>query len=407
MEQEFSLSQYLALLRRRWRTIAITLAVTLLAAVVFSLVQPVSYKGEAVLVAQPPKYAWRLDTSFQTIFEDLRLDRRSDYTVLVTDKTLGQAMAAAVIEKLGDALPPALRDPARLKRQVNVKNGQGRLLYLNVTAPTAELARDLTNAWAEVWVAEADARYGQGADQAKFAAELAQAQARLDAASAALREFRSRTGLALGMGGYMAALGDGTLAAGMPLLQQQLVLNNSQLADYRLALARVRMLRERAQEAQAKGEPFAVLPLEVLDTPLLVARGQLTRPAVEAMHGDIAQLLAALDVEEKALSASIARLEEETKAIQAELAAQLQEQSQLEREYALAEEAVRALQRKVTEIPIQQEVVGPPLTVLSRAVLPQEPATPNWLLNLAAGALLGLLGGIMLALGWEFARGTA
>ena len=404
MEQEFSLSQYLAVLRRRWRMIAITLAITLGAAIVFSLLQPISYEGEAVLTAPPPKYTWRLDNNIQTVTEDLRLDRRGDYTVLITDKTLGQALARTVIEKMGDALPADLRDPQLLRRAVNVKNGQSRLVYLNATAPTAELAQKLTNAWAAVWIDETDARYGQGADKLKFAGELAQAQAHLDTAGQALEAFQSRTGMALQMGSFMAALDNGSLAAGLPLLQQQLVLNNSDLADYRLALSRISLLEDQARAAQANAAGFETLSLEVLDTPMLVARGVLTRARVAAMHGDLAQLLAASDVEKQALSDTVARLETETTAIQTELAGLLQKQDRLTNDYNLAQEAVSALQRKVTEIPIQQEVAGTPLMLMHPSGLPGKPATPDWLMNLAAAFLLGLLGGVMIVMGTEYLR---
>ncbi len=404
MEQEFSLSQYLAVLLRRWRMIAITLAITLAAAIVFSLLQPVTYEGEAVLAAPPQKYTWRLDNNFQTVTEDLRLDRRGDYTVLITDKTLGQALAHTVIEKMGDALPPDLRDPQLLRGAVDVKNGQSRLVYLNATAPTAELAQKLTNTWAAAWVDETDARYGQSADKVKFAAELAQAQAHLDTAGQALKAFQSRTGMALQMGSYMTALDNGSLAAGMPLLQQQLVLNNSSLADYQVALARVNLLADRTWRVQANGETLEMLPLEVLDTPMLVARGMLTRERVAALHGDLAQLLAAIEIEKKALSDTIDRLEAETTAIQTELAELIQEQDRLTTDYELAQDAVKALQRKVTEIPIQQEVAGTPLMLMHPSGLPGKPATPNWLINLAAAGVLGALGGVMLALAVEFTR---
>jgi len=404
MEQEFSLSQYLAVLRRRWRMIAITLAITLVAAIIFSLLQPVSYEGEAVLSAPAPKYTWRLDNNIQTVTEDLRLDRRSDYTVLITDKTLGQTLARTVIERMGDELPQDLRDPQQVRRAVNVKNGQSRLVYLNATAPTAELAQKLTNAWAAAWVDETDARYGQGADKLKFAAELAQAQASLDTAGQALKAFQSRTGMALQMGSFMAALDNGSLAAGMPLLQQQLVLNNSDLADYRLALSRITLLEDRVRAAQANGTGFDTLPLEILDTPTLVARGVLTRERVDAMQGALAQLLAATEVEKGALSDTIGRLEAETTAIQTQLADLLQEQDRLTTDYDLAQEAVKTLQRKLTEIPIQQEVAGTPLMLMHPAGLPEKPATPNWLINLAAAVVLGVLGGVMLALAVEFTQ---
>jgi uncharacterized protein involved in exopolysaccharide biosynthesis len=404
MQGEFSLSQYLAVLRRRWHVVVAAVGITLLAAIGFSLLQPVSYEAKVVLAAQAPKYAWRLDASFQTVVEDLRLDRRSDFTVLLSDKILGQRLAEKVIARMGETLPGDLRDAKKLRRTVKISNGQGRLLYLTARGRTPQLAQALADAWVAVWIEETDARYGQGADKAKFEAELAQAQARFDAADQAWRAFQARTGQMMELGGELTTLQDGTLAAGLPLLQQRLVLNNSDLAEYQLALARVRLLAEQARAAQEKGAPFGDLPLEVLSTPLLLERGQLTRARVDALAGDYAKLLAALANEEKSLTETLARLRTETDAIQTEMADQFQERSRILREYGLSEEAMRALRRKVTEILIQQDVTGAPLIVLDPANLPTEKATPDWIVNLGLACVLGLLAGLALALGREFVR---
>jgi uncharacterized protein involved in exopolysaccharide biosynthesis len=324
--------------------------------------------------------------------------------VLLSDKILGQRLAEKVIARMGETLPGDLRDAKKLRRTVKISNGQGRLLYLTARGRTPQLAQALADAWVAVWIEETDARYGQGADKAKFEAELAQAQARFDAADQAWRAFQARTGQMMELGGELTTLQDGTLAAGLPLLQQRLVLNNSDLAEYQLALARVRLLAEQARAAQEKGAPFGDLPLEVLSTPLLLERGQLTRARVDALAGDYAKLLAALANEEKSLTETLARLRTETDAIQTEMADQFQERSRILREYGLSEEAMRALRRKVTEILIQQDVTGAPLIVLDPANLPTEKATPDWIVNLGLACVLGLLAGLALALGREFVR---
>ncbi len=406
MEEEFSLSQYVTMLRRRWRTVAVVLGVALLAAAAFSLFQPVSYDAQAVLVAQAPKYAWRLDSSFQSIVEDLRLDRRSDYTALISDKALGSQMARQVIILLGDKLPPDLQDVQTVRRSVEVKNGAGRLLYLLTNAPTPDLARDLTDAWSQVLIAEVEARFGQSADRTKFEAELAGAQAHLDQVTQALRDFQARTGLAMELGGEMTTLSEGTLAAGLPLLQQKLVLGNSALAEYQVASERVQLLIDRAKAAQAAGAGFGTLPLEVLSTPLLVERGQVTRAKIDALGGNFDRLLVLLDAEQEALSETLATLQVGINALQAELADKLQERNRLQREYNISEEAVKALERKVTELSIQEGVSGSMLAVASPAGLPETKATPNWIINLGLAFVLGLLGGVALALGRAYVRGA-
>lgn len=406
MQDEFSLSQYVTLLRRRWYIVAAVIGVTLLAAVVFSFLQPVSYDAQTVLVAQVPKYAWRLDASFQSIAEDLRLDRRSDYMALISDKALGTKLAGQVIAALGEKVPPELRDASTLRRAVEVKNGAGRLIYLVANAPTAELARDLADTWAQAWIAEIDARFGQSADKRKFETELADAQARLAQTTQALREFQARTGLAMELGGEMTTLSEGTLAAGLPLLQQKLVLSNSKLAEYQVASGRLQLLIDRAKAAQAAGLDFGSLPLEVLSTPLLVERGQLTRVKIDALRGDYGRLIAVLDAEQKSLSDTLMALQDDVNALQAELAERLQERNRLQREYTISEEAAKALERKVLELSIQEGVSGSLIAVASPSALPEAKATPNWIINLGLALVLGLLSGVALALGRAYVRGA-
>ena len=403
-DEEFSLRHYLQVLRRGWLTIAVTLAVALAAAIVFSLIEPVSYEAEAVLGAQPSKYAWRLDTNFQTIAEDVRVDRRAEYNVFLTDKAISTRLARQVIEKLGDDLPAELRSADQLRRWIDVSNGAGRLVYLSSQAPSAKVAQSLVNAWADVWIAYADAQYGQSADKAKFAAELESARERDRIASETLRDFQARTGIGLEMGGNLTALGDGSLAAGMPILQQQLVLNNSALADYRVALARLRLLADQVERAITSRGSFGDLALEVLDLPLLVERGQLTRGAVAGLGGSLASLRSALAEETASIESTAGRLEQETVELQTTFAGLLLERDVLVRDKGLAEETLRALERKLAEIPIQQEVAGPPLVLLSPAPQPTSPATPNWLFNLGGGLLLGLLGGIVIVFSSAYLR---
>lgn len=335
-EEDFSLGAYVRVLLRGWRVIAISLIATLVIGIVFSVLQPRTFESEAILAAEAQKYTWRLDTNFQTVTEDLRLDRRTDYNVLITDSTLGAELARTVIKTLGDQLPEELRHASVLHKAVNVRNGSGRLVYLTVTASNPALAQKLAEAWSQAWIEATNNRFGQGADEAKFATELTGAEAELQTANDELQAFQGRTGLALEMGGNLASLDDGSLAAGMPLLQQQLVLNNSSLADYRIALARVRMLEDEVNKAKAGTISYETLPLEVLDTPLLVTRGQLTRAKVDAMSGDLDALLSALTVEEGSLATTVGRLEAETESIQTEYASLLQQQQALVRRQGLA-----------------------------------------------------------------------
>jgi capsular polysaccharide biosynthesis protein len=369
--------------------------VTLAGATLYSFfVQSAHYRARVLLLAQPQKYTWRLDVNFQTIAEDLRVDRRSDYAILITEEAPGQKLAQRVLDKLGDALPADLRSSKAVWRSMTVKNGTGRLMTLDASAATAELAKVLANTWAAVWIDEVDARYGQSGDKARFEAALAQARETLAVAMKARQDFQARTGLGLELGNQMTTLQEGTMAAGLTARQQELVLKSSTLAEYQVALDRVRVLKAQAEAAKAGSRAMNSLPLEVLDTPLLVQRGQLTRQQVANMNGNLTLLVQALADEEQALADTVKDLKNETDGLQSELAAWIEERNLLNRQYAESEEAVRALERKVTEITIQQGVVGPPLALLS----PADTATPTWIINLVLAGVVGILVGTLLAL---------
>ena len=192
------------------------------------------------------------------------------------------------------------------------------------------------------------------------------------------------------------------MAAGLTALQQELVLKSSTLAEYRVALDRVAALKAQAETAKASGAAVSTLSLEVLDLPLLAQRGQLTHQRVEGMNGDINLFLQALVDEERSLTETAKSLSSETIPLQAELAAQIQEHNQLKRLYDQSEEAVRALERKVAEIAIQQGIVGTPLVLLSPASMA---SFPVWITNLALAGVVGFLGGILLAFAFGRKKG--
>lgn len=398
MEDEFSLGQYVAILRRRWYVIVVALGITLLAALAYNLFLSPGYDAKAVLVAEPPKYLWRLDYNFQSVPEDLRLDRRGDYLVLISEKAPGIALAQRVIDRLGEALPPDMRSPKAMWKLVSAKNGRGRVIYLTASAPSALLAQTLANTWADVLIAEVNARYGQVEDKAKFQAALAQAKDRLAVSSQALETFRARTGLGLSLGGQLTTLKEGSMAAGLTALQQEIVLKSSTLAEYREALDRVRLLKQRAEKAKAQGQDVSGLPLELLDAPLLVQRGRITRDKIQGASGDIAAVVQALGAEEQSLSESIDALQSETDALQADLSAQFEEAARLYRQQTLDEEAVRALERKVSELGIQEGIAASPLVLLGSA----DKATPMWIVYLLLAAVVGVLGGVLLAYAVDF-----
>jgi capsular polysaccharide biosynthesis protein len=398
MDHEFDLREYVAVITRRWRLI---LSLAVIAAAVAGLVtwlRPPLYEGKAALSVAKGQFTWGFGSGIGNI-----LDAKSDLRKEVDSQVHSLDVARLVIQRLGEELPPDRRDARALARSV-----RGRAIRnsfsdydLVVADRDPHIAALLANAYAEVVAERMENLYGLG----DITAALEKAVADLEEAEGKKAEFQARTGLELGMGSSLAStMDDNVLYSGLSIKKQQLVLKNAALADYRESRERLELVLAYAEQAQAAGKGVDALPLELLRTPILTARGRVTPEALAFHADDLSGLIAALRAEWQAIGGIQSQLQEQAANLQASLAQDQVEYDRLERDRRLKEETVFNLTRKKQELRAKQLVEGPLVTVAAPATIPEKPAGLPPLLVAAIGILVGGLAGILLALVLEALR---
>lgn len=384
MNNELDLREYAVTLLRRWPIILVVTVIVSLAAGIFGLLRPPTYLATATLEAAPPAYTWRFDMAIQSVV-DTRQDPRD--TVLPLAETFD--LFVTLSDELGGS-----PSPETLQAMCSTRRGTGYLFYQEVEDSDAERAAAIANRWAELVVALADPATQ---DLQLFERELQVAEEDVLAAVAQLEAFRAETGrVELGLG-LATGSEDDALFTGMSLDQQRMVLKTSVLADYEHALDQLRLVIGAAGHGGDLGE----LPLQLLATPVLEARGKVTPEALAAL-GEVGEVLARLREEEAALETVIEGLRADTDQLQADLAQEESELAELLRQRALALETANHLERKVAELQVQQRVGDGGVRIVGRARAPKAPAGASLPIALGAGVVVGLVLGTLVALAWEF-----
>ena len=390
MNEEMEFGPYLASVRRYWYLPVAGLIGALVLAAVIIVVQGNPYTATATVAVPAPRYLWRLASGIQNASDTARKDPRDD--VLPMLRT--EAAAAQVVAQLAapDASGAAQAGADRavtaseaLSAAKFAKSGTA-LIAVKASADEPELAAALANAWADAVVSVANEASQAAANAAGVQAELDATARQLAEADQAYEQLRAETGLELRMGGALAA-DNNRLYAADALSKNELILQDATLAEYKQALAYVRMLIKKGEAVQAAGGTPDSLPLELLRTGLLEARGNVTVDALRAVPWDT--VLSRLRAEELALAETESALGEEVRKFQEELARQNTEVVNLERERAILADIVGQLRRKAEEIRIQQQLDAMEIRVMSRA---GSPARADWMDKLVVVLVAGLLG---------------
>ncbi len=403
MNEEMEFGTYLAAVRRYWYLPVAGLIGALTLAAIIILGQGSAYTATATVAVPAPRYLWRLASGIQNASDTARKDPRDELLPMLKTETV----AEQVVEKLAggasqtgtghveDPVPfGAVTAAEALSAAKFAKSGTA-LLTVEASSDRPELAAALVNAWADTAVSVATEAAQAAVNAVEVQAELDTASRRLADADRSYEQLRAETGLELRMGGSLAADSD-RLYAGDALGKSELILQGAMLAEYRQTLAYLRLLIEKAEQAQGAGGMPDSLPLELLQTRLLEARGNITPEALRTASWDI--VLSRLRAEEAALAETESALSEKVRAIQGELASQNTEVVNLERERAIMADVVGQLRRKVEEIKLQQQLDAVEIRVVDHAV---PPVRADWMGRLAVIFMAGLLGlgvGVLAAL---------
>lgn len=391
MDQPITPARYWRLLRQRWPLILVPTLVALSLAVIVGLRTPVAYRATATLIVPNQQLAWKWENKLSDII-DTRFDWRGEVMALIGTEDMAERALAKVQGQLERPLTVAA-----LRKAIQVRRGQGSLLELSVWAATPQDAMLLANAVAAA-VPEAMADYYGGNFQAN--------QEALDAAMAefrrwdeALREFRSRTGIGLGLSGDLASGRGDALFGAHSVIKQELVIKNSDRAALQNAVDRLdRVLQALAtQGAQAS--------IALADVPELTRYGvsydelrQLAITDPDGLRGRLQTVRAQMAADLEVLAAdAVAR-----QAVEAQLN---QEWETILRQRGNWLESVTALEGRAIELQMKRIIEGDRVKLVDAAALPQRPARPNWPLYLGLAGAAGLLFGLLLAVMAVYWRG--
>jgi uncharacterized protein involved in exopolysaccharide biosynthesis len=378
MDDELDLGHYLRILVRHARLGIVVFLLTAGAVLIANLLRPASYTATATLFAGGPQYQWRFDSRLSPN-TPVNVNWQKMFLDLAKDPWFRNQIAAQV----------EARFPGKSIGEMSVRAGKQSLIHIDVTAPTPQEAAKLANAWAEAFANQAEKLYGATALSEPFAQELKRWEEQYQQAVQAVEDFKARTGVGISSEGAPSLEGYEWLGA----LGLELAERSRQLAAHRQAIANLQLLKEQLEQARRQNSSLESLPWQLLDAPTIAARGILTHEVVAQHLNDAGALAGLLDAELTAQQAAASALEQRLNEDQARLARLSTELDRLVEERNLARENYLTLQRKVSEIEIENRVEGPLVRVVGEAAVPEKRASRDWpvvaLLAVIAGAVLG------------------
>lgn len=421
MEEEIDLREYVRVLWRWWWLIGGLALVAAVAALVTSFLLPPSYEATALVVWTRPRYQLQFDSRIGAVDDK---PAYSIYPQLATSDGLLQDLLASL-----EPAPPGIESIGDLRRALKAKAGADpSLVQLSVRSPDAQEAARIADAWAEAFVAAANALYGRSGDEqvAFFVGQAEQAQAALAAAEQALIEYQGRNEVQL----LQAQLG-----AERRELQQRL----QERYDLAEAVRKAQALRERVAgqpegsrsrladeltalllQTRALGMGSSLLiepatdvdgssarlagsvPIEVqLSAAALTPAGRITAELAASLDS----LVATLEAQAEEVEARVAALGPEILALQERLQDARAEESRLSQERDVALETYGSLTRKVQEVRIAAQDRESEVRLASRAGVPERPAGQGKATNAAIAGLIGLTLGVVGAVAVEWWRG--
>jgi uncharacterized protein involved in exopolysaccharide biosynthesis len=196
-EEEFDLREYIGVLIKHWKLIALVGFLAAFSAGVVSLLTPPTYEATAGVVVVKSKMDITFDPKMKTLTEEdlavagasaaVNLEtRRETFAGLVENG----AIAAQVIEELGDELDEEEREPAGLMEMVEGEvKAKSDLIQITVAANDPSKAADIANAWAKAYEQRVNAIYGSVPEYSSVQSEGAEARDEYDQAEKALTAF--------------------------------------------------------------------------------------------------------------------------------------------------------------------------------------------------------------------------
>jgi chain length determinant protein EpsF len=415
-----SFSQFLLIVRYRWKTVVALLVGTLLLVIIVGLVFPTKYRAEASVVLQmkpdpvtgmmfpgmmsPTEVATQID-----IIQSDRVARRVIHNLKLDQS---QAVLDQWRDDGGEGTVEDWLIEAFSKQLDILPSRESNVITIRFKAIDAKFAATLANAFAQAYL---DTALELKVDPAKqnsgfFDEKAKDARAQLEAAQAKLGDYQREHGVTVN--------------------DERLDVETSRLNDLSAQLVALQTLRSdtTSRQAQAAGGNTDQLS-DTLNNPVIAnikidlsraqaSLGELSQrlgpnhPSVQQARANVNELQQRLAAETARITGSVrvasninnSRVAE----LQAALDAQRQKvlQARADRDHiATLQHDVEAAQRNFETISLRQSQTSlesqsrlTDVVMLSAATPPLKPVFPRWGLNLALGTVLGLLLGIGFAL---------
>ncbi|MGQ9503141.1 MAG: GumC family protein [Anaerolineae bacterium] len=390
LEDEIDLRQYIRTLLHYWRWIVGLGIIAAMLAFGISSILPPQYEATALVAITGPRYQVQFDARMQDIPFDPKGFIKGYATLATGDELLGALLNAMS----GETSP---QDPALslsdLKGALNAQAvGDGNLVQLTARAGDPAEAARWANIWTEHYVAQLNALYGQKQELSMLEAQVAQAKAAVERTDQELARLRKEYGI----GFRPSAAPDVVEPLG---IVYQLQAKTGLLADYEARASKIAQLLEEAHAVMERADRAAPAIVSGLIADML-GLGQLNTvgmPQVQINLGELdvpaslAALVEALEAKQAATQEAIAQLQSEVTSLQAEVAERQMRLEQLLREQEVNQKTYLILASKLEESRV--EVNNEVARIASRAVAPEEPASPRPLFNTAlAGVVAVMLG---------------
>lgn len=404
------LREYLSILRRRWRIVIAVAVAAFAVAGLFSFLLPPVYEAKAViLVARPPVQTgappdpMSPGVKISTVLSpDLSVETLAAFATL---PAVTQRVARLVGQGTNNNRP-------KISEQLVVRPVPNtNLLELKVRGRDPARVTRVANLWTSVVATEGQGLFSAEAQQSYrfFDDQVSEARKRLLAAEEALRNFNatSRMGLLQArvsavtgqIAGYQTRLTE--LSVELQKSETELAQIESQIRRQpeKLVLSRSITADPFVLQAASQAEKRDFVELSKLSM-----RNEELNPLYTNLNQARANAsirVAVLKAEYARVSQVVERLNYELSGLQDQLAAQQFQSTELAQALSEAKQVYDVLVQRRDEARVASASQAGPVKVIG-AVVPDRPVGPHKTLNMILGAMLGIVGGTVLALAVEY-----
>jgi polysaccharide biosynthesis transport protein len=401
LEDEIDLRQYILVLVRYWKWIVGGAVLAAVAAFLISLALPTTYEATAIITITRPPYLLQFDSRVLTVGNAIPIYRA--YPELATSDDVLQILAGRLDS------PGNKYNLETLKRRTKAVAGSDlSLLRLSVRAESPHEAAYLVNLWADLFVTQANQRFGVNSEQHLqfFEDQLSQSYLEMEIVQQRLIDFQAGNRIGL-IETYLTAHTEGQL---------------EYLAEQRKVVALIREIEgfrqqlgyhsPQAQLTQTDRLTALFLQMKVFEIEQIAVL-QIQLEEVIASNGNdsltVSQQIDRLDsmilfLEAKSLDIAtrLAAIEPEILQMQREHEAFKVHEQQLTSALNIREETYKTVARKVEEARIAAQDETGEVQLASYAAVPSQPVAPRKVINTAVAALFGFMITIVavFSIGW-------